>query len=103
MLAYAQSLTAMPTPSAATSSGAASMLPPIAAIAAAAAQLAAGQAAAARDLLLLGAYLGSVRSLGAFALPAAAWHAIQSTALPEVGPADVHLFQELRLASMLPL
>jgi hypothetical protein len=84
MLAYAQTLTALPAPSAATGNEAASMPPPTATTAAAAAQLAAGQAAAARDLLLLGAYLGSVRSLGDFALPPAAWHAIQSAALPEV-------------------
>ena len=87
LLTYAQSIASVPEPPAQGSGGVASAPPPTACVAAACAALAAGQAAAARGVLLLGAYLGSARSLGGFALAPGQLLRVQQEVMPEArGP-----------------
>ena len=97
MLTYAQSIASIPeppqpAPSAAAAAqnpgGVPSALPPTASVAAACSAVAAGQACAARGLLLLGAYLGSVRSLGGFSLAPRQLLHVQQSVMPEACPLE---------------
>jgi hypothetical protein len=87
MQIYAEALkTAAEQPgmSAAAQAGAPVRQPAPSFLAAAGRQVAAAQADAARDLLLLLAYVGTMRSLGTFTFGSMEWQAVQSTIIPKV-------------------